>query len=225
MLAGHWQDVAAVDTRPRIEHLVIRGWFLSTLSILQSIDCVEIKGCQPAMQEGMNHHPKNHQVNCPLCGRQTQDNGSSPDQVIRAIRRRTHQVETLLEGLLKNSAQTRNQSNRRQGHRQNFLSLMKVIERYRAFISQTTLQLKSAQAVAKRGPSAAERTERNVLSPREREIVHCLAEGLSNKATASELGINVRTVETHRARIMLKLNLRSLAELVQYAIRVELIDV
>ncbi len=103
---------------------------------------------------------------------------------------------------------------------------MNAIERYRAFISQTTLQLKSTEAVVKtRGPRAAERTERNMLSAREREIVHCLAEGLSNKETASELGINVRTVETHRARIMLKLNLRSLAELVQYAIRAELIDV
>jgi len=102
---------------------------------------------------------------------------------------------------------------------------MNVIERYRAFVSQTSLQLKSTQALAKRGPSAAERTERNGLSPREREIVRCLAQGLSNKATASELGINVRTVETHRARVMLKLSLRSLAELVQYAIRVGLIDV
>jgi DNA-binding NarL/FixJ family response regulator len=102
---------------------------------------------------------------------------------------------------------------------------MKAIERYRAFISQATLRLKSKQAVVTtRGPRA-ERTERNVLSPREREIVRCLAEGLRNKETASELGINVRTVETHRARIMLKLNLRSLAQLVQYAIRAELIDV
>jgi DNA-binding NarL/FixJ family response regulator len=164
-------------------------------------------------------------LTCPLCGRRVQDNGSGPDQVLRAIRRRTHHVEVLLEELLRNSARRRNQSNGSPGDRQNFLILMKTIERYRAFISQTTLQLKSMQAVAKRGPIAAERTERNVLSPREREITHCLAGGLSNKGTASELGINVRTVETHRARIMLKLHLRSLAKLVHYAIRAELIDV
>jgi DNA-binding NarL/FixJ family response regulator len=177
------------------------------------------------MQGGMNNHLKNHQVICPLCGRRAQDNGSGPDQVLRAIRRRTHQVEALLEGLLRNSARRQNQSNGSLGHRQNFLSLMKTIERYRASISQTTLQLKSMQAAAKRGPISAERTERNGLSPREREIVRCLAQGLSNKGTASELGINVRTVETHRARIMLKLSLGSLAELVQYAIRADLIDV
>ncbi len=211
MLAGHQQDVAPVDTRPRIEHPVIRESFSPNISVLLSIAYMDLKGCQPAKQRGMNHHSKKHQVICPLCGCRAQHNGSGPDQVIRAIRRRTHQVEALLEGLFRNSARTRNQSNGSQGHRQNF--------------SQTTLRLKSTQAVAKRRPIAAERTERTLLSPREREITHRLAEGLSNKETASELGINVRTVETHRARIMLKLNLRSFAELVQYAIREELIDV
>jgi DNA-binding NarL/FixJ family response regulator len=46
-----------------------------------------------------------------------------------------------------------------------------------------------------------------------------LAEGKANKEIAAELGITIRTVETHRARIMLKLGLHSLAELIHYAIR------
>jgi DNA-binding NarL/FixJ family response regulator len=57
------------------------------------------------------------------------------------------------------------------------------------------------------------------LTPREREILQLLAEGKSNKEVASLLGIAVNTAEAHRANIMLKLNLRSLAELVHYAIR------
>jgi two-component system response regulator NreC len=57
------------------------------------------------------------------------------------------------------------------------------------------------------------------LTPRELEIIPLLAEGKVNKEVASLLGITVRTVETHRAKIMLKLDLHSLAELIHYAIR------
>jgi DNA-binding NarL/FixJ family response regulator len=54
---------------------------------------------------------------------------------------------------------------------------------------------------------------------REVEIIRFLAEGKANKEIAAELGITIRTVETHRAKIMLKLGLHSLAELIHYAIR------
>ena len=60
---------------------------------------------------------------------------------------------------------------------------------------------------------------RSPLTPREREIVQLVAEGKSNKEVASALDISVKTVETHRARIMAKLNLRSVGELVRYAVR------
>jgi DNA-binding NarL/FixJ family response regulator len=56
-------------------------------------------------------------------------------------------------------------------------------------------------------------------TPREIEIIRLLAEGKSNKENAGLLGITVRTVETHRAKIMLKLGLHSLADLIHYAIR------
>lgn len=56
-------------------------------------------------------------------------------------------------------------------------------------------------------------------TPREAEIIRLLAEGKANKEIAAELGITVRTVETHRAKIMLKLSLHSVAELIHYAIR------
>ncbi|HEY4951120.1 MAG TPA: LuxR C-terminal-related transcriptional regulator [Candidatus Acidoferrales bacterium] len=57
------------------------------------------------------------------------------------------------------------------------------------------------------------------LTPRERDVVKLLAEGTGNKETAASLGITVKTVETHRARIMLKLGLHSTRELVHYALR------
>jgi len=57
------------------------------------------------------------------------------------------------------------------------------------------------------------------LSPREREILQLVAEGMSTKEIAGILNVSAKTVETHRANIMHKLNFRSLAELVRYAIR------
>jgi DNA-binding NarL/FixJ family response regulator len=56
-------------------------------------------------------------------------------------------------------------------------------------------------------------------NPREVEIIRLLAEGKANKEIAAKLGITTRTVETHRAKIMLKLDLHSLAGLIHYAIR------
>jgi DNA-binding NarL/FixJ family response regulator len=57
------------------------------------------------------------------------------------------------------------------------------------------------------------------LSEREREIFQLIAEGRSNKEVAELLGISVATVETHRARILEKLDVHNTAELVLYAVR------
>ncbi len=57
------------------------------------------------------------------------------------------------------------------------------------------------------------------LSPREREVLQLLAEGLVSKQIAARLGLSVKTVETHRGRLMDKLGLRTVAELTKYAIR------
>ena len=62
------------------------------------------------------------------------------------------------------------------------------------------------------------------LTPREREIIQLLAEGRSNKGVSSLLGISVKTVETHRAAIMRKLGINSIAELVRYAVRNSVIE-
>jgi two-component system NarL family response regulator len=59
----------------------------------------------------------------------------------------------------------------------------------------------------------------NRLTLREREILQLLAEGKSNKQVAETLRISSGTVETHRKKIIGKLQLHSAAELVRYAIR------
>jgi len=62
------------------------------------------------------------------------------------------------------------------------------------------------------------------LSSREREVIALLASGKSNREIARMLTISVRTVESHRAKIMLKLNLESLSDLVRYALRNRLVQ-
>ena len=57
------------------------------------------------------------------------------------------------------------------------------------------------------------------MTSRERQIVQLVAEARSTKEVASHLGISVKTVEAHRTNIMRKLRLRSVSELVRYAIR------
>lgn len=64
----------------------------------------------------------------------------------------------------------------------------------------------------------------SLLSPREREITQLLAEGKSNHEVAETLYISAKTVETHRAHIMEKLNLHCIAELVHYAIRNKIVQ-
>ena len=61
------------------------------------------------------------------------------------------------------------------------------------------------------------------LSPRERQVLAAIAEGLSNKEIASRMNLSVRTIETHRERIMRKLNIHSVAGLTRSAIAMGLI--
>jgi two-component system, NarL family, response regulator NreC len=56
------------------------------------------------------------------------------------------------------------------------------------------------------------------LTPRERQVLHLGAEGLTSAAVAKRLGISVRTAETHRARVLHKLALRNQTDLVRWAI-------
>ncbi len=70
---------------------------------------------------------------------------------------------------------------------------------------------------------AAQATERiAALSPREREVLDALVAGRPNKAIAFDLGISVRTVEVHRARMMERLGVRQLAEAVRLAVMAQI---
>lgn len=62
------------------------------------------------------------------------------------------------------------------------------------------------------------------LTTRERLTVQRIAEGASNKRIAADLGVSVKTVETHRSAAMRKLGAKSMAELIRYAMRNKLVE-
>jgi two-component system response regulator NreC len=64
----------------------------------------------------------------------------------------------------------------------------------------------------------------DLLTDREKEVLQLLAEGKSNKEVASALDLSPNTVETHRTRIMQKLDLHSSADIVLYAVRKKIIS-
>jgi DNA-binding NarL/FixJ family response regulator len=61
------------------------------------------------------------------------------------------------------------------------------------------------------------------LTPRQREVLQLIAEGHTNQQMASSLNLSIKTIETHRAQLMDRLNIRDIAGLVRYAVRVGLI--
>jgi DNA-binding NarL/FixJ family response regulator len=104
-----------------------------------------------------------------------------------------------------------------------------LMDAIRRFVDRATTDGDRAPArderVAGRGPSSPETVERNVeLSAREREVLQYVADGKSNKQIGVILSISTRTVETHRARLMRKLGLHSMNQLVRYAIRHRIIS-
>jgi DNA-binding NarL/FixJ family response regulator len=99
------------------------------------------------------------------------------------------------------------------------LDAVHALSQHKPFFST---RVSEAAAISDAPDSA--KSSRSRITPREREILQLLAEGKSNKEVASLLNISVNTAEAHRANIMLKLDVRSLAELVLYAIRNNIIQ-
>jgi two-component system nitrate/nitrite response regulator NarL len=97
------------------------------------------------------------------------------------------------------------------------LELVQAIESVHAgqtHFSQDVARVALNQVVRGSGES----TPLSRLTNREREVLVQIAEGLSNKEIASQLSIGVRTVETHRERIMRKLDIHTVAGLTRFAI-------
>ena len=84
------------------------------------------------------------------------------------------------------------------------------------------------QALERSEPIVAKRSSEHdrfdTLTPRERDVFEKLITGASNKEVGRKLGISPRTIEIHRARILKKLGVRSVADLVRMAMRLGIHD-
>jgi DNA-binding NarL/FixJ family response regulator len=97
-----------------------------------------------------------------------------------------------------------------------------AILRNKPFVSDKVDGL--VRRVPSSGPAGASEPRRDRLTTREREVLQLLTEGKGNKEIAALLRISVKTAETHRARMMAKLGLHSMSELVRYAVRNHIIQ-
>jgi DNA-binding NarL/FixJ family response regulator len=70
-----------------------------------------------------------------------------------------------------------------------------------------------------------DRSGKQILTPREREVIQLLAEGKTTKEVAVTLKLSVKTAETHRTNLMRKLDLHSVADLTLYAVRNNIVQV
>jgi DNA-binding NarL/FixJ family response regulator len=98
---------------------------------------------------------------------------------------------------------------------------IQTVMRGEVYISPET----SRKTILEYGKGVSKRDLLATLSPRQREVLQMIAEGRTTKQIAQLLDISVKTVETHRAQLMERLNIHDVAGLVRYAIIVGLIQV
>ena len=106
---------------------------------------------------------------------------------------------------------------------ENLIAAVDSLRQHKPFLTSTITEFVLGDYV-RRGDVAQEDLAPVAVTAREREIIQLVAEGQSNKEAASTLGISVKTIETHRASIMRKLRLRSVSDLVRYAIRNKIVQ-
>jgi two-component system response regulator NreC len=98
------------------------------------------------------------------------------------------------------------------------------LSQHKSFFTSKVSEILFADILPRSERNGGESWPRQQISAREREILQLLVEGRSNKAVAGTLGISLRTAETHRASILRKLGVDSLASLVRYAIRNKIVE-
>jgi DNA-binding NarL/FixJ family response regulator len=104
------------------------------------------------------------------------------------------------------------------------IAALEAVRQHKLFFTSRVSEVVLSGYLSHAGAEASPDAPSGRLSPRELEIVKLVAESKSNKEVANILLISVKTVESHRAHIMEKLGLHSIAELVRYAIRNNIVE-
>ena len=108
---------------------------------------------------------------------------------------------------------------------ENLIAGVESLRQHKPFLTSTVTEFVLDDYVRRRGEAKddAAPAPANVTA-REREIIRLIAEGQSSKEAAATLGISVKTIDAHRANIMRKLQLRSVSDVVRYAIRSKIVQ-
>ena len=106
---------------------------------------------------------------------------------------------------------------------ENLITAVDTLRQHKPFLTATVTGFVLDDFI-RRGDSAQADFSPVGVTSREREIIQLVAEGRSNKEAASTLSISVKTIEAHRANIMRKLQLRTVSDLVRYAIRNKIVQ-
>ena len=98
------------------------------------------------------------------------------------------------------------------------LTAIRAVHHGRTFVNLTR---PGEEQIARHSPAGG---NPKPLSPRETEVLRLLAQGHSYREAAEQLGVSVKTIETHRKRLVDKLGLKSRAELFRFAVEVGLLE-
>jgi len=101
---------------------------------------------------------------------------------------------------------------------------VEAVQQRRPYFSPKVAEAMLRHFAVQPGPESAGGETVELLTAREREIVQLVVEGKPSREIAALLNITTKTVETHRSNIMSKLELRSIPELVRYAIRNHIVE-
>lgn len=101
---------------------------------------------------------------------------------------------------------------------ENLIAAVDSLRQHRPFLTSAVTEF-VLDDYLRRSPDADDVAAFPPVTARERQIIQLLAEGKTNKEAAAALGISVKTIEAHRANLMRKLHLRSVSDLVRYAVR------
>jgi DNA-binding NarL/FixJ family response regulator len=106
---------------------------------------------------------------------------------------------------------------------ENLIGAVDSLRRHKPFLTSAVTEFVLDDYLRRR-EAGQDDTPAVSVTAREREIIQLVAEGQSSKQAASTLGVSVKTIEAHRSSIMKKLHLRSVSDLVRYAVRNRIVE-
>ncbi len=183
--------------------------------------CGEAADGREVLEQVETHHPNVVilDITMPhLSGLETLERVRSKHPEVKTILLSVHADPPMIQNAISLGADGYLLKNARSGE---ILSAIRAVTRGGSYFSPPVAKEIVAQI---REPRPATEQPFTLLSGREREVLHLIAEGLSAKEIAVELSISNKTVEAHRTSLMRKLGVRKATELVRYAVRHGLIE-